>query len=136
MDGIQGAILRVKLGHLDGWTEKRREHARHYEKLLGNSGVRTTSELANRRHVYHIFSVFHPERDKLQAHLGEHGIQTGIHYPIPVHLQQAYRHLDYKAGDFPVTEQVANEQLSLPMFPELVAAEVERVAEAVRSWAG
>jgi dTDP-4-amino-4,6-dideoxygalactose transaminase len=134
MDGIQGAILGVKLRYLDGWTEKRRERARQYDGLLKDSGVNVSSSIANRRHVYHIYSVFHPERDKLQAYLGEQGIQTGIHYPIPVHLQKAYEHLGHKVGDFPATEKIANQQLSLPMSPELAAADVERVAEAVRNW--
>lgn len=134
MDAIQGAILGVKLKYLDGWTERRRENARQYQALLGNSGVRTATELAERRHVYHIFSVFHPERDRLQAALGEKDVQSGIHYPIPVHLQKAYAGLGYKEGDFPVTERTANEQLSLPMFAELTAGEVEQVAEAVRAF--
>jgi dTDP-4-amino-4,6-dideoxygalactose transaminase len=133
MDGIQGAILGVKLKYLEGWTESRRAHARHYQELLGNSGVGTATELPERRHVYHIFSIFHPERDRLQKALGDQDIQTGIHYPIPVHLQKAYESLGYKEGDFPVTERVANEQLSLPMFAELKPEEVERVAAAVRA---
>ena len=135
MDAIQGAILGVKLRHLDGWTEQRRAHARRYQEALGRTGVRTATEVPERRHVYHIFSVFHPERDRLREALGAAGVQTGIHYPIPVHLQQAYAELGYKPGDLPVTEQVANEQLSLPMFAELTDAEVDRVVEAVAAFA-
>ena len=133
MDAIQGAILGVKLKYLDGWTEARRAHARRYQENLGGAGLSVATELAERRHVYHIFSIFHPERDRIQKALGEKGIQTGIHYPIPVHLQQAYAPLGYKRGDFPVTERVADQQLSLPMFAELGADEVERVAAAVRA---
>jgi len=136
MDGIQGAILRVKLRHLEGWTESRRRIAAMYQERLGNLGLRVAQELPERRHVYHIFSVFHPERDKLQAHLNEAGIQTGLHYPVPVHMQKAYEELGYREGDFPVTEQTAREQLSLPMYPEMPDEDVERVCEAVRAWVG
>jgi dTDP-4-amino-4,6-dideoxygalactose transaminase len=135
MDAIQGAILGVKLRHLDGWTEARRGHARRYRELLDGRQLRVADEVPGRRHVYHIFSVFHPERDRLREELGKHGIQTGIHYPIPVHLQGAYRELGYKPGDLPVTERVANEQLSLPMFAELKDEELQRVAQAVNACA-
>jgi dTDP-4-amino-4,6-dideoxygalactose transaminase len=134
MDGIQGAILRVKLKYLDGWTEARRAHAAQYQSLLDDT-IPHFTELADRRHVYHIFGVLHPERDRLQAWLGEQGVQTGIHYPIPVHLQKVYAELGYKEGDFPHTEAVASRQLSLPMFAELTEAEIERVADAVRRFA-
>jgi len=131
MDAIQGAILGVKLRHLEDWTEARRAHARRYQDLLEGSGVGVATEVAGRRHVYHIFSVFHPERDRLREELGSRGIQTGIHYPIPVHLQGAYRDLGHKPGDFPVTERIANEQLSLPMFAELRDEQIGEVAETV-----
>ena len=134
MDGIQGAILRVKLQYLDEWTERRRSRAKLYQSLLADAPVRVAQELPDRRHVYHIFSVFHPERDRLATHLNGQGIQTGIHYPNPVHLQKAYAGLGYKAGDFPVTERTANEQLSLPMYPEMSDEDVHRVAEAVRAF--
>lgn len=134
MDGIQGAILRVKLRHLEGWTEKRRALAARYDHLLGECGIDHAREADGRRHVYHIYSVFHPERDTLQAYLGERGIQTGLHYPVPVHLQPAYAGLGHREGDFPVTERTAREQLSLPMYPELGLDEVERVAAAVCEW--
>jgi dTDP-4-amino-4,6-dideoxygalactose transaminase len=135
MDAIQGAVLGVKLRHLEAWTEARRAHARRYRDLLDGSSVRVATEVPGRRHVYHIFSVFHPERDRLRDELGRQGIQTGIHYPIPVHLQGAYRELGYKPGDFPVTERIANEQLSLPMFAELTEEEVVRVSDAVNAFA-
>jgi len=134
MDGIQGAVLGVKLKYLDGWTEKRRSRAALYRNLLDGSGIKVTTEATDRRHVYHIFSVFHTERDRLQAHLSEAGIQSGLHYPFPVHLQKAYADLGHKPDDFPVSEQVAKTQLSLPMYPELPDSDVARVVEALKSF--
>jgi dTDP-4-amino-4,6-dideoxygalactose transaminase len=134
MDGIQGAILRVKLRQLEAWTELRRSHARLYGECLAQTGIRRAVELTDRRHVYHIYSVFHPQRQQLQAALQEAGIHTGMHYPIPVHLQKPYQNLGYREGDFPVTEQTAKEQLSLPMFAELTSEQVKRVAQAVSNW--
>ena len=131
MDGIQGAILRVKLKYLDAWTELRRKHAEQYQALIGDL-MPHFSQLPERRHVYHIFGVLHPERDRLQAWLGENDIQTGIHYPIPVHLQKVYEVLGHTRGDFPVTESVADRQLSLPMYAELSEGEIEQVVEALR----
>jgi len=134
MDGIQGAVLRVKLKYLDDWTEQRRSHAAMYRELLADSGLQLSQEVKGRRHVYHIFSVFHPERDRLMAHLQESGVQCGMHYPVPVHLQKAYEHLDYKAGDLPTSERIAAEQLSLPIYPEMPLEDVERVATALRAF--
>ncbi len=134
MDAIQGAILRVKLRYLEGWTNLRRSHAHQYDACLGKSGIRRTSEVPEHRHVYHIYSVFHPARQHLQAALQEAGIYTGMHYPIPIHLQKAYQNLGYREGDFPISEQVAREQLSLPMFAELTEKQVDHVSEAVRTW--
>jgi dTDP-4-amino-4,6-dideoxygalactose transaminase len=136
MDAIQGAILRVKLRHLEGWTERRRAIAAMYQERLGNLGLRLSEEVPGRRHVFHIFSVFHPDRDSLQQRLNAEGVQTGFHYPVPVHLQKAYEGLGYREGDLPVTERTAREQLSLPMYPELGDAEVERVCQVVRDWVG
>ncbi len=134
MDAIQGAILRVKLRHLEAWTELRRSHARRYDACLGQPGIRRASELHERRHVYHIYSIFHPERQRLQAALQAAGIHTGMHYPIPVHLQKPYQNLGYREGDLPATERAAREQLSLPMFAELTEGQVNRVSEVVRAW--
>lgn len=134
MDGIQGAVLDVKLKYLDSWTEQRRSRAALYRDLLDGSGIKVTTEAAERRHVYHIFSVFHAERDRLQAHLSKAGIQSGMHYPFPVHLQKAYAELRHKPGDFPVSEQIANTQLSLPMYPELTNEDVTRVVNALKSF--
>jgi dTDP-4-amino-4,6-dideoxygalactose transaminase len=136
MDGIQGAVLRVKLRHLEAWTESRRRIAAFYQERLGELGLALSREVPDRRHVYHIFSVFHPQRDQLQEHLGAAGIQTGNHYPIPVHLQKAYESLGYREGDFPVTERTAREQLSLPLYAEMPEADVERVCDRIAGWVG
>ena len=135
MDAIQGAILRVKLRHLDGWTERRRALAARYQQRLGALGLRVSQDIPDRRHVFHIFSIFHPERNALQEALGAAGIQTGMHYPVPVHLQAAYQDLGYEVGDFPDTERTADEQLSLPLYPELTEAEVDLVCDAIAAWA-
>jgi dTDP-4-amino-4,6-dideoxygalactose transaminase len=132
MEGFQGAILRVKLRHLEAWTEARRERARQYDALLAGSPVVTAPrQLADRRHVYHIYAVRSADRDALQRQLQNEGVHTGLHYPIPVHLQVAHADLGHKAGDFPQSEAAAREVLSLPMFPEMTAAQVEQVVAAV-----
>jgi dTDP-4-amino-4,6-dideoxygalactose transaminase len=131
LEGIQGAVLRVKLGHLEAWTEARRAHARQYDARLAGSGVVTPGVRPNTRHVYHVYAVRTPERDRLQASLQAQGVQTGIHYPIPVHLQPAYADLGYRQGDFPHSERAAQETLSLPMYPELTEAQIDQVVEAV-----
>jgi dTDP-4-amino-4,6-dideoxygalactose transaminase len=133
MDGIQGAILRVKLRYLEQWTESRRARAAEYQQLLAGSDVQTPVEKPQCRHVYHVYAVRVPNRDGVRANLQAKGIQTGVHYPIPVHLQPAYSDLGYRQGQFPVAEQVATEVLSLPMFPEMTTAQVEEVSAAVRA---
>ena len=134
MDGVQGAILRVKLRQLDNWTGLRRSHACQYDEGLNQSGIPRATEVPGRRHVYHIYSVFHPERQRLQAALQEAEIHSGMHYPIPVHLQKPYQNMGYSKGSLPITERVALEQLSLPMFAELTKKQVDRVSETVRIW--
>jgi len=131
MDGIQGAILRVKLRHLEAWTEQRRQVAGWYAAALGPDTVRLPKARPGCRHVYHVYVVRSDDRDALRDALGRQGIQTGIHYPIPVHLQPAHADLGYHAGDFPVAEQVAREVLSLPIFPEMTREQVHTVAAAV-----
>ena len=132
LEGIQGAILRVKLRHLDAWTEARRQHAAAYNELLADAPVQRPVERPYARHVYHVYAVRTPQRDRLQAALQAQGIQTNIHYPIPVHLQKAYETFGYGRGDLPITEQAAAELLSLPMFPELQPAQIDAVCRAVR----
>jgi len=132
MDGIQGAILRVKLRHLENWTQARRVNARRYSALLeGSRRVGIPAEVEGRRHVYHIYAVRSDDRDGLQRSLQAEGIQTGLHYPVPVHLQPAHADLGYGRGDFPVSEAAASEALSLPMFPEMTLAQVRQVVAAV-----
>jgi dTDP-4-amino-4,6-dideoxygalactose transaminase len=131
MEGIQGAVLRVKMRHIEAWTEARRSHAALYDKLLAGSGVPTPQVMPNTRHVYHIYAIRTKQRQKWMDALQTQGINTGIHYPFPVHLLPAYSDLDYKAGDFPHSEQAANEVLSLPMFAELQSSQCEQVARAV-----
>ncbi len=133
MEGIQGAILRVKLRHLEEWTEARRAHAARYDGLLAGSGVRTPQAAAWARHVYHVYAVRTTDREGWQKSLSERGIQTGIHYPIPVHLQKAYADPRYREGDFPHSEAAAREVLSLPMFPEMTGRQQEEVASALRA---
>lgn len=131
MDGIQGAILRVKLRYIEAWTEARRTHAAQYNQLLAGA-VTTPTAVPSNRHVYHIYAVRVQMREQLQQELNNLGIQTGIHYPIPVHLQTAYSDLGYQYGDFPHSEKAAREVLSLPMYPELSAAQITTVAESLQ----
>jgi dTDP-4-amino-4,6-dideoxygalactose transaminase len=131
MDAIQGAVLRIKLTRLDAWTDARRARAARYDELLRGSDVLTPIEMPYARHVYHVYAVRTSRRDLLQQSLLEKGVQTGIHYPIPVHLQPAYADLGYRAGDFPAAEAAAREVLSLPLYPELDDNAQTRVAEAI-----
>jgi len=132
MDALQGGILRVKLGHLKTWSDARRAHAHLYNQLLADSAIILPNEMPYAQHVYHLYVVRTKERDALSKTLLASGIHTGIHYPIPVHLQEGYRDLGFGAGDFPCSEQAAREVLSLPMYPELSTWHLETVAAAVR----
>jgi len=136
MEGMQGAILRVKLRHLEAWTEARRACAARYDELLVGSGVQSPTVMPYSRHVYYIYAVRMPQRDALQQALHAQGIQTGIHYPIPVHLLEAHADLGYQAGDFPCSEQAAGEVLSLPMYAELTSDLLGQVASAIRQAQG
>jgi dTDP-4-amino-4,6-dideoxygalactose transaminase len=136
MEGMQGAVLRVKLRYLEGWTEGRRTAAAHYDRLFEGTGIVAPTAASYARHVYHIYAIRTKHRQAWQEALLAQGIQTGIHYPTPVHLLPAFAELGYKAGDFPHAEQAANEVLSLPMFPELTAAQCAEVAHAVVNLAG
>ena len=132
MDGIQGAILGVKLRHLEGWTEQRRTRAEAYRRALAGTQAVLPAERPDVRHVYHVFAVRLPQRDAWRARFAELGVQTGVHYPIPVHLQPAHHDLGYGRGAFPESERIAGDILSLPMFPELTDAQIDVVAAAVR----
>ena len=131
MEGLQGAILRVKLRYLERWTEARRAHAVVYDSLLKDSGVATPRQMSYARHVYHVYAIRTRHRDALIESLRAADIQYGIHYPIPIHLQPAYRDSRYSEGAFPVAERVASEILSLPIYPELQRSQIERVCEVV-----
>jgi dTDP-4-amino-4,6-dideoxygalactose transaminase len=131
MEGFQGAILRVKLRHLEQWTEARRAGAVRYNKLLADSGVETPKEMPWARHVYHVYTLRSHYRDALQAALQAEGIQTGVHYPVPVHLQPVYADLGYGRGAFPNAEAAASQVLSLPLYPELSPEALAEVAAAV-----
>ena len=132
MEGMQGAVLRVKLRHLEEWTEARRANAKRYDELLAGTGVPTPFESPFNRHVYHIYAIRVPERSAFQSALAARGIQSGIHYPIPVHLQPAYADLGYVKGDFPHTEAAAGEVLSLPMYAELTSEQVKQVCHTIQ----
>jgi dTDP-4-amino-4,6-dideoxygalactose transaminase len=136
LDEIQAVVLRAKLPHLISWNEERREHARLYTNLLSGSAVTTPIERADNCHVYHLYVIQAPKRDELQAWLKSQGISTGIHYPVPIHLQKAMKFLAYQQGDLPITEQAASQVLSLPMYAELTDEEIEFVAEAIKAFSG
>jgi dTDP-4-amino-4,6-dideoxygalactose transaminase len=128
LDTLQAAILRVKLRYLDQWNEARRRNAALYTNLLTESGIVTPVEDPDSVHVYHLYVVRTPRRDGLQAYLREQGIGTAIHYPVPIHLQPFYAGNGFRRGQFPVTEGLCDEIISLPMFPEMTTEQVERVA--------
>jgi len=133
LDEIQAAILRIKLRKLPEWNARRIAIARHYNDRLVGSGVIAPEIPEGGRHVFHCYVVRVPggKRDALRQYLSERGIGTGVHYPVPIHLQEASAFLGYRHGDFPVTERLANEVVSLPMYPELTDTQVDTVAEAV-----
>jgi dTDP-4-amino-4,6-dideoxygalactose transaminase len=133
LDTLQAAVLRVKLRHLDRWNESRRRIASLYQELLaGTANIGLPYASADIEHVYHLYVIQVEHRDRLQTELAARGIGTGIHYPVPIHLQEAYRGMGFGPGSFPVTEAAARRVLSLPMFPEMTEADVRRVAGAVR----
>jgi len=139
IDTLQAAILRAKLAHLEEWNEARRRHAATYRGLLSDLDLVLPYEPEHVKAVYHLFVVrlqgsLLQERDALRVYLKDRGISTGIHYPIPLHLQPACRHLGYKEGDFPMTEECARQVLSLPMYPELTREQMEEVARAIKEF--
>ena len=143
MEGIQGAVLGVKLKYISKWTNQRRRVADSYKKLLGNSEqIILPAELPENKHVYHLYVIKvnadrnknQDVRDKLQAYLQENKISTGLHYPIPLHLQNCFKELGYKHGDFPETEKLAENGLSLPMYPELTDDQIEYVANTIKKF--
>lgn len=131
LDEMQAAILKVKLKFLDGWNERRRKVAKLYNEFLKDSEIVTPMEKEYAKHVYHLYVVRCKDRNKLQQYLSKKGIQTMVHYPIPVHLQKAYQTLGYKKGELPITEKCAKEIISLPIFPQLKNKEVEYIMKAI-----
>ena len=134
MEALQGAVLGVKLKHLDDWTAARRGHAGVYLKELADADLRLLTEPADCKSVYHVFPLFTERRDQLREHLQANGISTGIHYPIPVHLQPGFKNLGYAEGDLPETEKVCREVMSLPMYPELQPETVMQIVDSVRQF--
>ena len=143
MEGIQGAVLGVKLKHLDKWTDGRRNAAAKYRELLKDiEQIQLPKEMSNVKHVYHLFVIQvkgdeknrEEERNKLQRFLTENGVATGLHYAIPLHQQKCFQDLGYKKGDFPVTEQLAESGLSLPMFPELTDEQISYVTNKIKEY--
>jgi dTDP-4-amino-4,6-dideoxygalactose transaminase len=131
MDGMQGAILRVKLRHLEEWTEARRAHAARYGELLAESDLGLPTEARGTRHVYHVYAVRTPQRETVMKTLAGRGIQTGIHYPVPVHLQPAYSDPAWARGSFAHCEKASDEVLSLPLYPEMTESHLQAVAGAL-----
>jgi len=131
LEGLQGAVLRVKLRHLEAWTEGRRKAAAIYDRLLSETGIVVPQPQSYQRHVYHVYAIRTKDRQAWMDALNAQGIQTGIHYPFPVHTLEAYKNLGYKEGDFPHSEAAAREVLSLPLFAELTPQQCETVARAV-----
>jgi dTDP-4-amino-4,6-dideoxygalactose transaminase len=136
LDEIQAAVLRVKLRYLDHWTDQRIAHAARYSRILEGSSIDPPATAEGMRHVFHIYAVRTDRREQAQAALTSAGIESGIHYPRPVHLVPAYRNLGYEVGDLPNAEKAATEVLSLPMYPELCDSDIEQVADALLSAVG
>jgi dTDP-4-amino-4,6-dideoxygalactose transaminase len=136
MDGFQGAVLRVKLRYLDKWTARRQAIARRYRELLAAARVRLPEDAPDNESVYHLFVAYLENRDAARKALEARGVQTAIHYPVPVHLQKAYEWLGHSRGSFPHTELAADQALSLPLFPEMTAEQVEYAATALAEVVG
>jgi dTDP-4-amino-4,6-dideoxygalactose transaminase len=134
MEGFQGAVLGVKLKHLQKWTDERRRVAKRYTELLADTPLQLPREADYAESAWHLYTVRHPRRDELKKFLDDNGVGNAVHYPIPLHLQKAYALLGHKPGDFPVAEKAAREVLSLPIFPELTDAQIQQVAEVVKDF--
>jgi dTDP-4-amino-4,6-dideoxygalactose transaminase len=135
MEGIQGLVLGYKLQRLAAWMEMRREIALRYVEALSDTPLELP-RIANGDHVWHLFVVHTPERDRLRRHLSEHGIDTGLHYPVPLHRQAALSHLNYDIDSFPNADRNARECLSLPIFPGMTLSQIDRVVTQIRGFHG
>lgn len=136
LDGIQAAVLSVKLGYLDSWNEKRRQNAAFYDEVFSGTPVQSPKIDKNNVSIYHQYTVTVPDRDRLQKFLAENQIGSAIFYPMPLHLQECFSELGYRPGDLPVAERLCNEVLSLPIYPELSREQIEYVAETVLKFYG
>jgi dTDP-4-amino-4,6-dideoxygalactose transaminase len=137
LDAIQAGVLRIKLKRLKAWNDARRKNVTIYNELLSKiDGITTPVEAKGVESVYHIYLILVDDRDSLQKHLAGKGIGTGLHYPVPLHLQKAYSNMGFKEGDFPVSEKVSKRLLSLPMFAELTKEQIEYVCESIKEFMG
>jgi dTDP-4-amino-4,6-dideoxygalactose transaminase len=134
MEGIQGAVLGIKLKHLAKWTSERQRVAKRYAELLQDTPLQLPTQPAYAESVWHLYVVRHPQREELKKHLEANGVGCALHYPLPLHLQKCYAELGYKTGDFPNAEKAANQCLSLPIYPELTEEQILRVVEVVKSF--
>jgi dTDP-4-amino-4,6-dideoxygalactose transaminase len=134
MEGIQGAVLGVKLKSLERWTAERRRVAHRYHELLKDTPLQLPYEAGYAASAWHLYVVRHPRRDDLKKFLEENGVGCALHYPLPLHLQKCYAHLGHRPGDFPIAEKSARECLSLPIYPELTEAQIQRVVAVIKSF--
>ena len=134
MEGIQGAVLGVKLKYLAAWTRERRRVAHRYHELLADTPLQLPREADYAESAYHLYVVRHPRRDELKKHLEANQVGCALHYPVPLHLQKCYADLGYKPGDFPFSEKAARECLSLPIYAELKEPQIQRVAEVIKDF--
>jgi dTDP-4-amino-4,6-dideoxygalactose transaminase len=134
MDAIQGAALNVKLLHIDRWNAKRRVWAERYREDLAGVPVKFPAVIEGTEPVHHLFPVLTPYRDRLGEFLRAQHVETGVHYPVPLHLQPAFKHLGYKFGDFPVAENVGAQEISLPIFPEMTESQFQRVCDSIKTF--
>jgi dTDP-4-amino-4,6-dideoxygalactose transaminase len=134
LDNLQAAVVLTKLPHLDGWNESRRRAAAQFNTLLQDLPVEVPDVMDSVEHIYHLYVIRTKRRDELDRYLNERGIDTGIHYPTPIHLQPAYQELGYRRGDFPISEAFADEILSLPMYPELREEQIRHIVDLIQSF--
>jgi dTDP-4-amino-4,6-dideoxygalactose transaminase len=134
MEGIQGAVLDVKLRYLDDWTAQRRRVAQSYTQLLSGTGLKLPCEAKYAKSAWHLYVIRHLRRDELKKHLDANNIGCGMHYPVPLHLQKAFKYLGYKEGAFPVAEQAAKQCLSLPIYPELTEEQIRHVTIIIKAF--
>jgi dTDP-4-amino-4,6-dideoxygalactose transaminase len=134
MEGIQGAVLGIKLKQLEKWTRARQRIASQYRELLADTPLKLPVQAPYAESVWHLYTIRHPRRDELKAHLDANQVGCALHYPLPLHLQKCYAHLGYQPGDFPVAEKAGRECLSLPIFPELTDSQIQRVTEVIKDF--